>query len=180
MPVFGVVPTGVAFRMRPLSLRSSPMTSRVDSASRFIEASPMDVYRAFADPGAMEQWMAPKGMVATMAHFDFRQGGSYRMRLTYHDPGSGRGKTSDDSDEVQVRLVGITEGKEIQKEVVFDAQDPSFAGVMRMIWTFEPEDRGTSVKVRAENVPEGIRPEDHEAAMNSTLENLDSFLKKAP
>jgi uncharacterized protein YndB with AHSA1/START domain len=140
----------------------------------------MDAYRAFADPGAMEQWMAPAGMLARMVHFDFREGGSYRMRLTYLDPGAGRGKASVDSDEVQVRLVSITEGKEIQQEVVFESQDPSFAGVMRMTWTFEPGDRGTLVTVRAENVPAGIRREDHEVGMHSTLENLNAFLSEAP
>lgn len=152
------------------------MTSRVDSASRLVQATPMDVYRVFADPEAMEQWMAPAGMVARMEHFDFRAGGSYRMRLTYRDPATGRGKASDDSDEVQVRLVSITEGKEIQQEVEFESDDPSFAGVMRMVWSFEAEEGGTRVKVRAENVPAGIRPEDHEAGMSSTLENLDAFL----
>lgn len=137
----------------------------------------MDVYRAFAEPGAMEQWIPPAGMVARMLHFDFREGGGYRMRLTYVDPGGGQGKTAEGSDEVQVRLVGITEGRQIEQEVVFKATDPSFAGVMRMVWTFEAEGPGTRVTVRAENVPEGIRPEDHRAGMNSTLENLDAFLK---
>jgi hypothetical protein len=45
-----------------------------------------------------------------------------------------------------------------------------------MIWTFENEGRETLVTVRAENVPEGIRPEDHEVGMNSTLVKLDAFL----
>lgn len=31
----------------------------------------------------MEQWVPPNNMTATMLHFDFREGGSYRMRLTY-------------------------------------------------------------------------------------------------
>jgi uncharacterized protein YndB with AHSA1/START domain len=152
--------------------------SRVDGASRIVPVPPMDVYQAFTDPRAMEQWIPPAGMVARMLQFDFREGGSYRMRLTYVDSPAGRGKTADDSDEVQVRLVSITAGKEIEQEVVFEARDPSFAGVMRMIWTFEPEGQGTLVTVRAENVPEGIRPEDHRVGMNSTLENLDAFLSR--
>lgn len=152
------------------------MTSRVDSASRIIQASPMDVHRAFAEPGAMERWIPPAGMVASMRRFDFREGGSYRMRLTYLDPQAGRGKTADDADEVEVRLVRIIEGERIEQEVVFVTEDPSLAGTMRMVWTFEAGTRGTLVTVRAENVPEGIRPEDHATGLNATLENLDAFL----
>lgn len=124
----------------------------------------------------MEQWMAPAVMKAKMLHFDFREGGSYSMRLTYREPGEGRGKTADDFDEVRVGIVAIEEGKRIEQEVVFEADDPAFAGIMRMVWTFDAEAGGTRVTVRAENVPEGIRPEDHEAGMSSTLENLDAFL----
>lgn len=139
----------------------------------------MDVHRAFAEPGAMERWIPPQGMVARMLHFDFREGGSYRMRLTYLDPRADRGKTADDADEVEVRLVRIIEGERIEQEVVFVAEDPFFAGIMRMVWTFEAEPRGTLVTVRAENVPEGIRPEDHAAGLNSTLVNLEAFLGRA-
>src|SRR5699024_4692456 len=59
------------------------MTPRTDSASRLIPASPKAVYRAFAEQGAMERWLPPGDMMGTMLHFDFREGGSYRMRLTY-------------------------------------------------------------------------------------------------
>ena len=136
----------------------------------------MDAYRAFAEPGAMEQWIAPVGMSARMLHFDFREGGSYRLRLTYIDPRSGQGKTAVDADDTHVRLVAITEGSRIEQDVVFDSDDPAFAGVMRMIWTFEAEGQGTRVTVRAENVPEGIRPEDHQVGLDSTLEHLDAFV----
>lgn len=137
----------------------------------------MAVFRAFAEPGAMERWIAPAGMIATMLRFDFRAGGSYRMRLTYLDPQAGRGKTADDADEVEVRLLRIVEGERIEQAVVFESDDPAFAGTMRMVWTFAAEARGTRVTVRAEDVPDGIRPEDHEVGLNATLSNLDAFLQ---
>jgi uncharacterized protein YndB with AHSA1/START domain len=148
------------------------MTPRIDSASRLISASLQTVYRAFAEPGAMERWLPPDNMTGRMLHFDFREGGSYRMRLTYATPQPGRGKTSEDSDEVEVRLTKLEDGRRIEQEVTFESDDPSFSGIMRMIWAFQPEDEGTLVTIRAENVPEGIRPEDHEAGLNSSLEKL--------
>lgn len=151
------------------------MKTRIDSASRLIYASHSDIYQAFALPGSMEQWLPPGNMTGKMLHFDFRVGGSYRMRLTYKDSHDGRGKTSDNSDEVRVQLVSLEPEQRIVQEINFDSDDPSFAGTMRMTWTFEPSDGGTRVTVRAENVPEGIRPEDHQAGLDSSLANLARF-----
>jgi uncharacterized protein YndB with AHSA1/START domain len=155
------------------------MTSRIDSASRLIQATPQAIYRAFAEPGAMERWLPPDDMTGAMLHFDFREGGSYRMRLTYARSDQGRGKTSEDADEVAVRLTRLEEGRRIEQQVMFESEDPSFAGVMRMIWTFQPRDDGTLVTIRAEGVPEGIRPEDHEAGLISSLEKLAGFVETA-
>lgn len=152
-------------------------TPRIDAASRVISASAEAVYRAFAEPGAMERWLPPDNMRGKMLHFDFREGGSYRMRLTYEEPQQGRGKTSDNSDEVEVRLTKLEDGRRIEQEVTFESEDPSFSGVMRMIWTFQPQDEGTLVTIRAENVPEGIRPEDHDAGLNSSLEKLAALVE---
>jgi len=124
----------------------------------------------------MERWIPPEGMVARMLHFDFRDGGSYRMRLTHLDPGANHGKTTEDSDEVEVQLVQVVYGEKIEQEVTFESEDPTFAGAMRMVWTFESAVGGTVVTVRAEGVPLAIRQEDHEAAMKSTLENLAAFV----
>lgn len=154
------------------------MSPRIDSASRFISASPQTVYRAFVERRAMEQWLPPENMFGKMLKFDFREGGSYRMRLTYLPQEQGRGKSSEDSDEVEVRLTKIEAGRRIEQEVTFESEDSAFSGVMYMIWTFEPLDEGTLVMIRAENVPKGIRPEDHDAGLNSSLEKLARFVEE--
>lgn len=84
---------------------------RVDSASRLIHVSPSAIYQAFAQPGAMEQWLPPENMTGKMLHFDFRTGGSYRMRLTYKDPHDRSGKMSADADETEVQLISLEPGK---------------------------------------------------------------------
>ena len=83
----------------------------------------------------------------------------------------------EDSDEVEVRLMKLEDGRKIEQEVIFTSEDPAFSGVMRMIWTFYPEGEGTLVTIRAENVPEGIRPEDHSAGLSSSLEKLAAFVE---
>lgn len=155
------------------------MTVRVDAASRRIAAPPDAVYRAFAEPGALERWLPPDGMTGAMLAFDFRAGGGYRMRLTYPEARRGRGKTTDDADEVAVALVALEPGRLVAQEVVFASEDPAFAGTMRMTWTLDADGDGTLVAVRAEGVPGGIRPEDHVAAMRASLAQLAAFVVAA-
>ena len=98
------------------------------------------------------------------------------MRLSLDEPGDG--KTSADADDVNVRFVKIVQDALIAQEVSFDSKDPRFAGVMKMTWSFIPADDGTEVEVRAEDVPYGITPEDHQAGLTSTLENLARFVEQ--
>jgi Activator of Hsp90 ATPase homolog 1-like protein len=62
--------------------------------------------------------------------------------------------------------------------VEFESDDPAFSGEMKMTWTFTAVPEGTEVSILAENVPEGIRPEDHEAGFRSTLDNLAAFTER--
>ena len=43
-------------------------------------------------------------------------------------------------------------------------------------WAVEPVDRGTRVEITADDVPDGISPDDHAAGMTSSLDNLASYL----
>lgn len=52
----------------------------------------------------------------------------------------------------------------------------AFAGTMRMTWSFEPHPDGTLVAIACENVPSGIRPEDHDVGLRSSLDNLAAYM----
>lgn len=149
--------------------------SRVDQAKRLIQAQPATIYRAFATAQALESWLPPKGMSGKVLAFDFREGGRYRMRLTYEVPHDVPGKSSAHADDVEVRILKLIPDHRIEQAVVFDAEDPAFAGTMKITWTFQALAQGTEVTVRCEDVPEGIRPEDHAKGLASTLENLAAF-----
>lgn len=155
------------------------MEERVDTASRLIQASPSIVYEAFAEPEALERWLPPAGMSAKVLAFDFREGGSYRMVLTYEQENHPPGKTSTDSDEVEVRFLKLVENRCIEQAVTFRAADVAYQGTMKMIWTFEQAEKGTNVTVRCENVPPGIKPEDHDAGLQASLANLAAYAEAA-
>jgi uncharacterized protein YndB with AHSA1/START domain len=51
------------------------------------------VYRALLDAPAVATWMVPTGMTSHVHAFDAREGGSFRISLTYDAP-MGTGKTT--------------------------------------------------------------------------------------
>ena len=154
------------------------MPDRVDTQSRLIRAAAATIYRAFATVDAMEMWLPPQGMTARMLAFTFAEGGAYRMRLTYNEPQHIPGKTSEQADEVYVRFIKLVPNERIEQAVTFTSDDPAFSGEMRIQWILQPVDNGTLVTVRCEDVPVGIRVEDHEAGLASTLSNLAAYAEE--
>jgi uncharacterized protein YndB with AHSA1/START domain len=151
--------------------------TRVDHATRVISAPPATVYRAFAHATSLEAWLPPDGMTGEVRDFDLREGGGYRMRLTYGVHARGVGKTTDDADEVEVRFVRLVDDRLIEQAVAFDSDDASYGGVMTMTWSFRPVAGGTEVFVRATNVPPGITAADHAAGLASSLANLATYVE---
>ena len=157
---------------------NAPNRKRTDCASRVIDASPQSIYRAFIDPEALASWLPPQGMTGRMHAFDARPGGSYRMTLTYRDAGHA-GKTSENSDTVGGRFLELVPNEKIVQEVEFQSDDAAFAGTMTMTWSIAAVPGGSEVTIRCENVPEGIRKEDHDAGLKSSLDNLAAFTELA-
>ena len=154
------------------------MTKRVDQASRVIKASPHAIYRALLDPEAIVQWRPPDGMTAQIHAFDGREGGSFRMSLTYTDSDHVvRGKTSENVDTVFVRFVELVPDRRVVERAEFETDDPAFGGAMTIITTLSPQPGGTEVTIRCEDVPSGIPPDVHEAAIASTLRKLAAFVE---
>lgn len=151
--------------------------SRTDRASRLIGAPADRVYRAFVDPEALVRWLPPEGMRGEILAFDPRPGGGYRMALHHGDAGHAvPGKTSEHSDVVEGRFAALMPGRRIVQTAVFESDDPAFAGTMRMTWTFEATAGGTRVAIVCEDVPQGIRKQDHLQGLKSSLANLAAFL----
>jgi uncharacterized protein YndB with AHSA1/START domain len=151
--------------------------SRVDRASRVVEATPDRVYAALVDPDALSQWLPPAGMRAEFERYDAQPGGGYRMVLTYLDDDASQGKSTADSDVVEARFVELEPDVRVVQAVQFESGDPAYAGTMTMTWALEPVDPGTTrVEFRAEEAPPGISAEDHEAGLASSLENLANYL----
>jgi len=154
----------------------SASAGRTDTASRVIRASPQVIYRALLDPKAVVRWRPPSGMKAHVYAFDAREGGAFRMSFAYTEANhETRGKTSADEDVFEGRFLELVPDQRVVELIEFQSDDPTFAGAMTVTTSLCAVNGGTEVTIRCDNVPEGIRPEDHDAGMASTLENLAAY-----
>lgn len=152
---------------------------RTDSISGIIKASPERIYKALIDPAAIEKWRAPEGMQCVIYEFDPQPGGIYRMALEYTGPHKTAGKSSADSDVIKGRFLEMEPDAYVVEEVEFSSGDPAFAGLMKIKTTVEKVPEGALVTFTCTNVPAGIKKEDHEEGLASTLKNLAGFMKQA-
>jgi uncharacterized protein YndB with AHSA1/START domain len=146
--------------------------------SRIIEAPRAAIYRACLDPDALAWWRVPDNMKGEMHVFDAREGGTFRMSLTYLDPEqSPGGKTSEATDTFQGRFVELVPDGKIVEVIQFESPDPRFAGEMRMTTSLADADGGTEIAVLCEDIPSGVRLQDNEAGTAQALQKLAALVE---
>ncbi|MFC5289829.1 SRPBCC domain-containing protein [Actinokineospora guangxiensis] len=149
---------------------------RTDRASLLVHADPTRVFAALVEEHALTRWLPPTGMRGRFERFDMREGGSYRLVLTYDDASAAPGKTSAAEDVSEVRIARLIPGERLVAQVDFESDDPAFAGTMELDWSVSGSADGTTVVFEARDVPAGIRAHDHAAGMTSSLANLAAYL----
>lgn len=146
-----------------------------------IAATAEELYAAFADPAKLMEWLPPGTMTGQAIEYDFREGGRYRIALTYDDAApTTAGKTEGRTDVSAGRFLALDPGRRIVQSVEFESADAAFVGEMVMTWSFEPTTFGTKVTITAENVPAGISQADHDEGLRSSLENLAKLVRSGP
>lgn len=154
-------------------MNDKTVTGRIDTVSKVIAASPHTLYQAFMDPESLVKWLPPDGMRGEVDLFEPHAGGKYRLILYYEGEQATAGKTTENSDVSEGMFVELVLDMKIVTSGVFESDDPDFKGVMMMTWYFEENLEGTTVTVIAENVPSGIKKDDHINGLTSSLENLE-------
>ena len=140
--------------------------------SRHIRAPRGRVYEALTDAVAVQRWMVPDSMTSHVHSFDAREGGTFRVSLTYDAP-TDTGKTSARTDTYHGRFVRLVPGEEVVQVVEFETADPALQGEMTVTFTLaEAADGGTDVAGVHENLPPGVPPEDNELGWSMSLGKL--------
>lgn len=132
-------------------------------------------YRAFVDRDAVAQWMVPTGMTSTIHIFEAREGGKFRVSLTYDAP-TGTGKTNSQTDTYHGHFVTLVPGECIVEVMEFESADPAMQGEMTLTVTFSDRDEGTELTVVHDGLPPGLKESDNDAGWRLSLAKLSALL----
>ena len=143
-----------------------------------INAPRETVYRALLDPRAVEEWKVPDGMTCHIHAFDAREGGAFRISLTYDAP-TGAGKTSAHTDTYHGRFLKLVPNEKVVEVDEFESDDPAMRGEITVTYTLADVEGGTEVGVTYEGLPPGVSPADNEAGTRMALDQLAALVEAA-
>lgn len=144
---------------------------------RRIAAPPARVYRALLDEDAVRQWMVPDGMTSTIHVFQPREGGAFRISLTYDAPTTA-GKSSDQTDTFSGRFVRLVPEREVVQVVEFETDDESLRGEMTITYLLAEDDGGTVVTGQHDPLPPGLSPTDNELGWRMSMDKLAALAER--
>jgi uncharacterized protein YndB with AHSA1/START domain len=140
-------------------------------AKRHIGASPERVYRLLTDRDAVQRWRVPDGMTSCVHDFDAREGGAFRVSLTY-DSADATGKTSAHTDTYHGYFVSLVPNSRVIERMEFETDNPAMAGEMTITYTLSPSGTGTDLVAVHEGLPAGVSPADNELGWRMALDKL--------
>ncbi|MDZ5446748.1 SRPBCC domain-containing protein [Micromonospora sp. 4G57] len=139
--------------------------------SHHVSASRPAVYRALLDPDAIAKWRVPAGMSSYVHEFDAREGGSFRVSLTYDAP-DGTGKSAPHTDTYHGHFLKLVPNEQLVEVLEFETADPALQGTMTMTTTLTDTDGGTEVLVVHDGIPDGVPAADNETGTRMALAKL--------
>ncbi|MEU4468061.1 SRPBCC domain-containing protein [Streptomyces sp. NPDC024017] len=144
-------------------------TSRV---SGHVDAPRAAVYRALVSAEAIARWRVPTGMRAEVHEFDAREGGGFRVSLTYEAPDAS-GKSAAHTDTYRGHFARLVPDEQVVEVLEFEAVDPALRGAMTLTTTLtDAEGGGTDVLMVHEGIPDAVPAADNETGTRMALENL--------
>jgi uncharacterized protein YndB with AHSA1/START domain len=144
--------------------------------TRVVRAPRAAVYRALLDPDDVQRWMVPEGMTSEVHAFDAREGGAFRISLTYELP-TATGKTSAHTDTFHGRFVRLVPDAEVVQVAEFETEDASMQGEMTVTYLLADDDGATLVTGRHENLPPGVSAADNELGWRMSLGKLAALVE---
>jgi uncharacterized protein YndB with AHSA1/START domain len=144
--------------------------------SLHVRVKPSAVYRALVDATAISNWRVPAGMRSEVHTFDAREGGAFRVSLTYDAP-TGTGKSEAHTDTYHGHFVKLVPNERVVEVLEFETENADLRGEMTMTTTLTETEGGTDVVIVHEGVPDGVPAADNEAGMQMALEKLAALVE---
>jgi uncharacterized protein YndB with AHSA1/START domain len=144
-------------------------TSRV---SGHVDAPRAAVYRALVSAEAIARWRVPDGMSSEVHEFDAREGGGFRVSLTYEAPDAS-GKSAAHTDTYHGHFARLVPDEQVVEVLEFEAVDPALRGAMTLTTTLtDAQGGGTHVLMVHEGIPDAVPAADNETGTRMALANL--------
>lgn len=134
------------------------------------------VYRALLDARAVAKWMVPNGMTSHVHAFDGREGGTFRISLTYDAP-SKTGKTTAQTDTFCGRFVKLVANELVVEVIEFETSDPALRGEMTITYALSDADGGTNIVGVHDGLPPGVSATDNETGWRMSMAKLAALLE---
>jgi uncharacterized protein YndB with AHSA1/START domain len=144
--------------------------------TQYVKASRECVYRALIDPDAVARWKVPDGMTCHIHAFEPREGGAFRISLSYTSQ-TGQGKTAAHTDTYHGRFVELRPNERVVEVDEFETTDPKLQGEMRITITLSDRDGGVEVEGVHEGLPPGLSIADNEAGWRMALGKLAALVE---
>jgi uncharacterized protein YndB with AHSA1/START domain len=134
------------------------------------------VYRALLDARAVATWKVPTGMTGLVHEFDPREGGSFRISLTYNTP-TQTGKTTAHTDTYHGRFLKLVPNEQVVEAVEFETTDPALRGEMTITTTLTDAEGGTDILAVHTGLPRGLATADNETGWREALAKLAALVE---
>jgi uncharacterized protein YndB with AHSA1/START domain len=144
--------------------------------TRYINAPRARVYQSLLDPHAVAKWKVADGMTSHVHDFDAREGGAFRISLTYEAPDA-KGKTSERTDTYRGRFVKLVPNELVVEVDEFETDDPAMRGEMTITITLRDVENGTEVIAVHEGLPPGVSPADNDTGWRMALTRLAALVE---
>jgi uncharacterized protein YndB with AHSA1/START domain len=145
--------------------------------SRHVNAPRAKVYRALLDARAVASWRVPNGMTSHVHAFDPREGGSFRISLTYDAPAA-TGKTTAHTDTYHGRFVKLVPNEQVVEVVEFETTDTAMQGEMTITISLADADGGTDILAVHDGLPPGLSAADNELGWRMSLAKLAALVEE--
>lgn len=148
-----------------------PVRAASTRLSQHVPAPRAAVYRALLDPVAIAAWMVPDGMTSQVHEFEAREGGGFRVSLTYESPDA-VGKSTAHTDTYHGVFVKLVPDELVVQRLEFETDDARMRGEMTITFELADAGAGTMVSAAHEHLPPGLSPSDNELGWRMSLEKL--------
>jgi uncharacterized protein YndB with AHSA1/START domain len=152
------------------------MATNSTHTSRHVNAPRAKVYSALLDAQAIATWRVPIGMTSHVHMFDAREGGLFRISLTY-DERTGTGKSTAHTDTYHGHFVKLVPNEQVVEVIEFETDDAAMRGEMMITFTLADAGGGTDVLFVHDNLPPGVSPADNETGTRMALDKLAAFVE---